>query len=159
MELERFFQLVQNLGTAQVTTILDCGFTHIPPALRGNLQLRSRPPVPPAASKVLDPGQPSSAEGQQVWPPRPKGLLIAATTPQDLAAEAAWPGFHAGVLTYLLTQYLWETMPAARLLVAFNQVVSRRELGLFSCQHPTLEGKESSSTSPPLLPHSLPDSG
>jgi hypothetical protein len=161
MELERFFQLVQNLGTAQVTTILDCGFTHIPPALRGNLQLRSRPPVPPAASKVLDPGQPSSAEGQQVWPPRPKGLLIAATTPQDLAAEAAWPGFHAGVLTYLLTQYLWETMPAARLLVAFNQVVSRRELGLFSCQHPTLEGKEIARRVPPyfLIPSQTAASG
>ncbi|HIK20017.1 MAG TPA: caspase family protein [Synechococcus sp. M44_DOE_062] len=132
MELDSFFRLVEGLGTAQVTTLLDCGFTHVSPSVRGNLQLRSRPPA----------AIPDSSELQRVWPSPPKGLLISATTPQDLAAEAAWPGFYAGVLTYLLTQYLWETTPATRLLVAFNQVASQRELGLFACQRPTLEGKD-----------------
>ncbi|MFS8883636.1 caspase family protein, partial [Synechococcus sp. R55.3] len=132
MELDSFFRLLEGLGTAQITTLLDCGFTYVSPSVRGNLQLRSRPPA-----AISD-----SSEPQRVWPSPPKGLLISATTPQDLAAEAAWPGFYAGVLTYLLTQYLWETTPATRLLVAFNQVVSRRELGLFACQRPTLEGQD-----------------
>ena len=156
MGLERFFQLVQSLGTAQLTTILDCGFTYVAPAVRGNLQLRSRPPKVPKEVASTSPeavalGRLPSGEVQQIWPSPPKGLLIAATAPQDLAAEAAWPGFHAGILTYLLTQYLWEITPATRLLIAFNQVASRRELGLFACQRPILEGKETARRIPPYF--------
>lgn len=156
MGLERFFQLVQSLGTAQLTTVLDCGFTYVAPAVRGNLQLRSRPPKVPKEVASTSPeavalGRLPSGEVQQIWPSPPKGLLIAATTPQDLAAEAAWPGFHAGILTYLLTQYLWETTPATRLLIAFNQVAGQRELGLFACQRPILEGKETARRIPPYF--------
>ncbi|MFS8900363.1 caspase family protein [Synechococcus sp. H60.2] len=147
MELDSFFRLVEGLGTAQITTLLDCGFTHVLPSVRGNLQLRSRPPAGKGAGSAAS----DSSEPQRVWPSPPKGLLIAATTPQDLAAEAAWPGFYAGVLTYLLTQYLWESTPATRLLVAFNQVASRRELGLFACQRPILEGKETARRIPPYF--------
>ncbi|MFS8879014.1 caspase family protein [Synechococcus sp. H55.8] len=147
MELDSFFRLLEGLGTAQITTLLDCGFTHISPSVRGNLQLRSRPPAGKGAGSAAS----DSSELQRVWPSPPKGLLIAATTPQDLAAEAAWPGFYAGVLTYLLTQYLWESTPATRLLVAFNQVASRRELGLFACQRPILEGKETARRIPPYF--------
>ncbi|MFS8923276.1 caspase family protein, partial [Synechococcus sp. B60.1] len=147
MELDSFFRLVEDLGTAQITTLLDCGFTHVLPSVRGNLQLRSRPPAGKGAGSAAS----DSSEPQRVWPSPPKGLLIAATTPQDLAAEAAWPGFYAGVLTYLLTQYLWESTPATRLLVAFNQVASRRELGLFACQRPILEGKETARRIPPYF--------
>ncbi len=153
MGLETFFQLLNGLGTAQLTTLLDCGFTHTSPSVRGNLQLRARP-----VASVKGSGSPSSdqsgggaPEPERVWPTPPKGLLIAATTPQDLAAEASWPGFYAGVLTYLLTQYLWETTPATRLAVAFNQVSSQRELGMFACQRPILEGKETARRIPPYF--------
>ncbi len=157
IDLEQFFQLVQSLGAAQLTTVLDCGFTYVAPAVRGNLQLRSRPPKVPkqvasTSPEAVAPPRPISGEVQQIWPSPPKGLLIAATAPQDLAAEAVWPGFHAGILTYLLTQYLWEITPATRLLIAFNQVASRRELGLFACQRPLLEGKE---TARRILPYFL----
>ncbi len=156
MELDSFFRLLESLGTTQITTLLDCGFTHVSPSVRGNLQLRSRPPKVPkevasTSPEAVAPGRLPSGEVQQIWPSPPKGLLIAATTPQDLAAEAAWPGFHAGILTYLLTQYLWETTPATRLLIAFNQVAGRRELGLFACQRPILEGKETARRIPPYF--------
>ncbi|MEN9201928.1 MAG: caspase family protein [Thermostichus sp. DG_1_6_bins_120] len=147
--LETFFQLLDSLGTVQLTTLLDCGFTYIPPAVRGNLQLRSRPAVVPKGAEFSSAN--AEAEPPRWWPSSPKGLLIAATTPQDLAAEASWPGFYAGVLTYLLTQYLWETLPATRLAVAFNQVSSRRELGMFACQRPTLETKETARRIPPYF--------
>ncbi|MEN9230082.1 MAG: caspase family protein [Thermostichus sp. DG02_5_bins_236] len=143
--LESFFHLLEGLGTAQLTTLLDCGFTHTVPSVRGNWQLRARPVAAVKGSRSPTSDHPSIGsvpEPQRIWPAPPKGLLITATTPQDLAAEASWPGFYAGVLTYLLTQYLWETTPATRLTVAFNQVSSRRELGMFACQRPTLEGKE-----------------
>jgi hypothetical protein len=164
--LETFFQLLDGLGTAQLTTLLDCGFTHTSPAVRGNLQLRSRPAAvvkgtvasssdssDRTSDRTIDGtiSPTSSPEPQRVWPSPPKGLLIAATTPQDLAAEASWPGFYAGVLTYLLTQYLWETLPTTRLAVAFNRVSSQRELGMFACQRPILEGKETARRIPPYF--------
>ncbi|MFQ3612417.1 MAG: caspase family protein [Cyanobacteriota bacterium] len=152
--LEHFFHLLEGLGTAQLTTLLDCGFTHTAPSVRGNWQLRARPvaAVKGSGSSPSDhPSIGSVPELQRVWPAPPKGLLITATTPQDLAAEASWPGFYAGVLTYLLTQYLWETTPATRLAVAFNQVSSRRELGMFACQRPTLENKETARRIPPYF--------
>ncbi|MEN9222634.1 MAG: caspase family protein [Thermostichus sp. BF3_bins_97] len=150
MGLEAFFQRLDGLGTAQLTTLLDCGFTHTPPSLRGNLQLRSRPAVVPKGIPSAS-SETTELEPPRWWPSPPKGLLIAATTPQDLAAEASWPGFYAGVLTYLLTQYLWETLPATRLAVAFNQVSSRRELGMFACQRPALEGKDTARRIPPYF--------
>ncbi|MCF2971771.1 caspase family protein [Synechococcus sp. Nb3U1] len=155
--LESFFHLLEGLGTAQLTTLLDCGFTHTAPSVRGNWQLRARPAAAvkgsgsPASDQSVDQSIGSVPAPQRVWPTPPKGLLITATTPQDLAAEASWPGFYAGVLTYLLTQYLWETTPATRLAVAFNQVSSRRELGMFACQRPTLEGKETARRIPPYF--------
>ncbi|MGQ9838686.1 MAG: caspase family protein [Cyanobacteriota bacterium] len=151
--LESFFQLLEGLGTAQLTTLLDCGFTHTAPSVRGNWQLRARPmaAVQGSGSLFSDHSSGGAPEPWRVWPAPPKGLLIMATTPQDLAAEASWPGFYAGVLTYLLTQYLWETTPATRLAVAFNQVSSRRELGMFACQRPTLEGKETARRIPPYF--------
>lgn len=36
-----------------------------------------------------------------------KGIVLAATAPNQYAIDARWNGFHAGAFTYLLTQYLW----------------------------------------------------
>ncbi|MEN9226009.1 MAG: caspase family protein [Thermostichus sp. HHBFW_bins_43] len=151
MELAAFFQLLDGLGTSHLTTLLDCGFTHTAPSSRGNLQLRSRPAVVPKGIPLANSSDTAEPRPPRWWPSPPKGLLMAATTPQDLAAEARWPGFYAGVLTYLLTQYLWETLPATRLAVAFNQVASRRELGMFACQRLALEGKDTARRIPPYF--------
>ncbi|MEA5553178.1 caspase family protein [Anabaena cylindrica UHCC 0172] len=37
-----------------------------------------------------------------------KGMVLAATNPQQLAREVNINGFRAGIFTYLLTQYLWQ---------------------------------------------------
>lgn len=61
MELDSFFRLLEGLGTAQITTLLDCGFTHISPSVRGNLQLRSRPQ--PGKEQNLPPQTPRNCSG------------------------------------------------------------------------------------------------
>lgn len=112
-------------SSLQVATILDCGFSYVPPSLRGNLRLRSYP-------------TPSPLEKGTFWSDPAKGFLITATTPHDLAAEASWSGFTAGVLTYLLTQYLWEVTPPKHIHTTFLQSTSSRELGTLAYQRPTL---------------------
>jgi metacaspase-1 len=37
-----------------------------------------------------------------------RGIVLAATQPDELAREAQINGFHAGLFTYYLTQYLWQ---------------------------------------------------
>jgi hypothetical protein len=109
----------------QVATILDCGFSYFPPSLRGNLRLRSYPTPDPIKVGTF-------------WSNPPKGLLITATTPHALAAEASWSGFTAGLLTYLLTQYLWEVIPPRQIYTAFLQATSPREFGALADQRPML---------------------
>ncbi|RMH73507.1 MAG: caspase family protein [Cyanobacteria bacterium J007] len=40
-----------------------------------------------------------------------KGVVLAATAPDQLAREAVINGFHAGLFTYILTYYLWREQP------------------------------------------------
>lgn len=47
-----------------------------------------------------------------------KGVVLAATKPQQLAVDAPLNGFHGGMFTYLLTQYLWQENGTAESAIA-----------------------------------------
>ncbi|NJO86507.1 MAG: hypothetical protein HC818_08395, partial [Synechococcaceae cyanobacterium RM1_1_27] len=159
-----------NLSTPQVTSVVDCGFTYIDPALRGGLRLRSRPALfqtaesqpagsqpagsQPAGSQPAGDAIVGAAMASPTFPPLPRGLMLSATTPQDLAAEAVWSGFTAGILSYLLTQYLWESTPAEKLYTAFDQLTTQRELSVLACQKPSLQGSRWRAATPYFLPAS-----
>ncbi len=49
-------------------------------------------------------------------------VLEATKTPQQLAREAQLSGFSAGLFTYALTQYLWETSPATTVQLSLAHV-------------------------------------
>ncbi len=138
LPLKDLFQQIQSLQIPNVTTILDCGFAYGDPPVRGNLRLRSRPSYPLTQELASE----TTATTPLGFPALDQGVLFAATTPRDLAAEALWSGFTAGVLTYLLTQYLWEVTPATRAYTAFSQITNRRELGALACQHPAVAGSQ-----------------
>lgn len=137
LPLPTLVQWIQDLEIPNVTTVLDCGFAYGDPPLRGNLRLRSRPRRSLETLSAFD----SPAATATGFPPVDRGVLFAATTPQELAAESTWSGFSAGVLSYLLTQYLWETTPTTRAFTVFSQIASRRELGVLACQHPAVDGE------------------
>ncbi len=136
LPLRSLFQNLAALSTSQLTVLLDCGFNFVEPRVRGNLHLRSRPTV--ISQEASDQSNPSQSSQ---LPALPQGLLLAATSAQELAAEATWSGFVAGIFTYLLTQYLWEITPATKVLTAFNHVATQRELASLACQQPILQGE------------------
>ncbi|MEO1070134.1 MAG: hypothetical protein AAFW95_13615, partial [Cyanobacteria bacterium J06638_6] len=100
---------LQGLATPNLTTIIDAGSQNTGYLRWGSSRVRSRPIVP-TGYLVSEPPLNLSAP----WP----GLLIRAAEPGGLVLESPWEGFNAGVLTYALTQSLWETQsPTASVLL------------------------------------------
>ncbi|MGF1575883.1 MAG: caspase family protein [Cyanophyceae cyanobacterium] len=150
--LSTWFERI-NLSTPQVTSVVDCGFAYTDPALRGGLRLRSRPALFQATAGSQPAGDAivGAAMASPTFPPLSRGLMLSATMPQDLAAEAVWSGFTAGILSYLLTQYLWESTPAEKLYTAFDQLTTQRELSVLACQKPSLQGSRWRAATPYFL--------
>ncbi len=48
-----------------------------------------------------------------------KGVVLAATNPEQTAADARFNGFAAGAFTYLLTQYLWQQTSTAESAISY----------------------------------------
>ncbi|HEY9602367.1 MAG TPA: caspase family protein [Allocoleopsis sp.] len=110
------FLLMDALKTENVTVVLDS--CHSGGGTRGNFRVRSRD----SGSKlqVID----NELAYQQQWLSKlglnaeqfkeqrrkgvAKGVVIASTQPNQLAADAPFSDFFAGAFTYLLTQYLWQ---------------------------------------------------
>ncbi len=49
-----------------------------------------------------------------------KGVVLAATDPNQLAIDLPWNGFNVGVFTYLLTQYLWQQTSTPENAIAYT---------------------------------------
>ncbi len=146
------FLLMSALPTENVTAVLDS--CHSGGGTRGNMTVRSR-----AGGKKL---QASSAEFeyQEQWLKRlnlskeefvtqrragiAKGVAIAATKRNQLAADAPFSDFFAGAFTYVMTQYLWQQTGSE----AFGNVVpnvARTTTRIsFSRQEPQIEVKPGS---------------
>lgn len=69
--------------------------------------------------------------------------LLAASTPKELAREILFSGFSAGLFTYALTQYLWETVEPKAIRFSLSHLGSTIER-IGSQQQPViLEGQKS----------------
>ena len=120
--VETLAWLLRSLSTDQVTTVLDTSYTSLGRTLQGNLRIRSRPNTP--SGRLEDAEERlqqrlsrntgiSRAQIQAQWRSgQLPGLLLSATRANQIATEAQWNGFSAGLFTYALTQQLWWTTPA-----------------------------------------------
>lgn len=119
---ETLVLLLRSLATDHITTVLDTSHTSADSMIKGNLRVRSYPnPLAEEAS----PGELAFQEqmvvrlnsSQEQWT-KAKILrqlpvvVLTAASPGQVAAEAPWKGFSAGLFTYALTQYLWQATPA-----------------------------------------------
>jgi Caspase domain len=139
---ETLVLLLRSLPTAQVTTILDAGATTLGKTHQGNLKIRSRPNAPSGriseteAALLAKLGQARQARSGQF-----PGLLLSATTPNQVATEAQWNGFSAGLFTYALTQQLWGATLATTQRFIFNQTSGSVRQFAGMEQQPRLEGQ------------------
>ncbi|NJL49277.1 MAG: caspase family protein [Leptolyngbyaceae cyanobacterium SM2_5_2] len=123
---------LQSLATPNLTTVIDAGSQDAGYLRWGNDRVRARPTVPTGAWPNSFSGNPNRfTEAPTPWP----GLLLRAGEP---VLEAQWDGFSAGLLTYALTQVLWQTLPDPNPKVLIQRFDDRVYQGAGPNQPPTL---------------------
>jgi Caspase domain/Domain of unknown function (DUF4384) len=155
------FLLMSALQSEQVTVVLDS--CHSGGGTRGNLRVRS----PEGIDLVRGNGialtaSPEEFEYQTQWLSRlnlspeefihrrregiAKGVVIAATQRDQLAADAPFSDFFAGAFTYLMTQYLWQETGSQTFASAIPNIARSTTQLSFSRQEPLYEVPAGSNT-------------
>jgi hypothetical protein len=161
---DTLFLLLRSLPTDQITTILDTSYFYPGYALQGNLRVRSRPTDTATQidqtehllqEKLLSE---LSLDRTQVRAQRRAGQLpgvvLAAAEAQQIATEAPWNGFHAGLFTYALTQQLWQATSDSTLRTSLSRTAELIGRRVDQKQQPILSGKKNRDR--PLKPYNLP---
>lgn len=163
---ETLLLLLRSLQTDRISTILDTGYV-LPPSpdsiLLGNLRVRARPALDATVLQDSElafqedllsriKGSRSQASVERRSGQFPGVVLAAAGTSLDPALlstwdgkafETRWSGFSSGLLTYALTQFLWEATASSTLQVSFSRAVSQVEHLAGKEQQPSLIGQKS----------------
>ncbi|TAE60563.1 MAG: peptidase C14 [Nostocales cyanobacterium] len=116
-------KLLRSLRTNQVTAVLDTSYQLRKTPQPSGLRFRSRPESQTAKLTVKELEFLNTIQTQN--PPINNLTVLQATaTPEQPAGEMLFSGFSAGLFTYALTQYLWETTPSRTIQVLFSHVSS-----------------------------------
>ncbi|NER52527.1 MAG: DUF4384 domain-containing protein [Symploca sp. SIO1A3] len=148
---ETLVLLLRSLATDHITTVLDTSHTIADSPIKGNLRVRSYP-NPPAEEP--SPGELAFQQQMRVrlksspeqWP-KAKMLrqlpvvVLAAASPGQMATEAPWKGFSAGLFTYALTQHLWQATPVTTIQTSLSRAAGTVKQ-LAGRQQPKLIGQK-----------------
>lgn len=161
---ETLILLLRSLATDRVTTVLDTSHTAAELGLQGTLRVRSCP-NPPAESP-----NPDELAFQEQLLLRLKsdrvqmkkqtslnqlpGVVLTAAGPSEIATEAQWNGFSAGLFTYALTQHLWQAAPATTVQMTLSRTAGTVNQLVGKEQQPRVIGQKSLEV--PLLAYYLP---
>ncbi len=120
---ETLLLLLRSLPTNQVTAILDTSYNHAPKLKPTGLRVRTRPQSSAAILQIEESEFLSQLKNRQLANHHP--LIINATAaPNQQAGEFIFSNGTVGLLTYALTQYLWETTPAKTISVFLSGVAT-----------------------------------
>ncbi|HEY9667676.1 MAG TPA: caspase family protein [Coleofasciculaceae cyanobacterium] len=154
------FLLMHALQTENVTVVLDS--CHSGGGTRGNFRVRS---INNSARLSRDRNSllqtvKAEQEYQQQWLSKlnlspeefkrlrregvAKGVAIASTRRDQLAADAPFDGFSAGAFTYLMTQYLWQQLGSESFIRTIPNVARSTTRISFTGQQPIIEYKPGS---------------
>jgi hypothetical protein len=133
---ETLLLLLRSLPTDRVTAVLDTSYYARSSSQPSGLRFRALSELPTAKLTLKElellknlPAQNLAVNNLMV--------LKATSQPDQQAGEMLFSGFSAGLFTYALTQYLWETTPAKTIQVLLSHVSSSMyKLG--STQQPEL---------------------
>ncbi|HEY9847996.1 MAG TPA: caspase family protein [Leptolyngbyaceae cyanobacterium] len=127
---ETLYLLLRSLSTDKVTAILDTSYTDPGALLWGSLRVRSQSapadaqPISPELDfqKQLRENSPNS--GLFSAKNTNSGVILTAAGPDRSAMEGQLDGFTAGLFTYALTQYLWQSTPPTTIQISLSQAAS-----------------------------------
>ena len=146
------FLLMDALKTENVTVVLDS--CHSGGGTRGNLRIRSRNnSTPPQITNLEQAYQQKWLSELNLSPDAfkqrrrtgvAKGVVLAATKRDQLAADAPFEDFFAGAFTYLMTQYLWQQTGNESFARVMPNVARSTTRLSFTKQEPLIEAKPGS---------------
>ena len=120
---ETLLLLLRSLPTNQVTAILDTSYYHSSELKPTGLRMRTRPELSTATLQIEELEFLSQRKNHKSANNNP--LIINATSElNQQAGEFLFSNWTAGLLTYALTQYLWETIPAKTIPVFLSGVAT-----------------------------------
>ncbi len=128
--------MLQSLATERATAILDTSYYK--PSISQPTGLRSRSWKAPLEGIFLaEEVEFQKQLTKKIAPDKFNVLLASTSNSKDLAKEIILSDFSAGLFTYALTQYLWETTAAKTIQISLSRVGSTM-LSLGSKQEPVL---------------------
>ncbi|MEO1762980.1 MAG: caspase family protein [Cyanobacteria bacterium J06629_18] len=139
--------MLQSLATERATAILDTSYYK--PSISQPAGLRYRCWKAPLEGLFLaEEIEFQKQLTKKIAPDKLNVLLASSSSSKDVAKEIVFSDFSAGLFTYALTQYLWETTAAKKIQVSLSRVGSSM-LSLGSKQEPVLLKK--SNQTPALI--------
>ncbi|WP_052055997.1 caspase family protein [Myxosarcina sp. GI1] len=139
--------LAQSLDTDKLTLVLDTGFgNNDRRILRGNVRLRSKAKIAEQiGSEELAFREQLQIKlaGKGLKPsrrlPSIPGIVLAAASNNQIAAEGQWSGFSAGLFTYALTQSLWQMTPNSKIQTIIGRSAETVERVMGRQQQPIMK--------------------
>jgi Caspase domain len=118
---ETLLLLLRSLPTERVTAVLDTSYDAPSTIQPTGLRIRARQDL----SAQLATAEIEFLKQLKIQNPLGKAVILSATTDsKQVAKEGLFSGFSAGLFTYALTQYLWETTPATTIQFSLSHVDS-----------------------------------
>ncbi|ULB45805.1 caspase family protein [Limnospira fusiformis KN01] len=140
--------LLRSLRTQQVVTILDTSYVYPGYSQQGVLRIRTA--ASPNSRQISDrtiTRQQELLQRRQIDPKELEqrrrgelpGIVLAASTPTQIATETNWSGLRAGLFTYSLTQTLWNATATSDLKESLGRVAGAVERITGPNQQPQLQ--------------------
>lgn len=144
---ETLILLGRSLATDKLTMVLDTSYHATGRAFQGNLRVRSFPNLAERLNleelAFQEQLQRRFKTGLSPWQRSDiplSGTILSAAAKERVATEMALDGFNTGLFTYALTQYLWESEPASRVIVAMTRTAEQMTTALGTQQEPQTIG-------------------
>ncbi|GBE93343.1 caspase family protein [Nostoc cycadae] len=145
---ETLLLLLRSLPTERVTAVLDTSYDTPSTIQPTGWRIRTRQELPTAQLATAEIEFLEQLKTKTLF--SPAVILSATSDPKQVAKEGLFSGFSAGLFTYALTQYLWETTPATTLQFSLSHVDSTM-FKWGSKQQPSLVNGKKALTSESLL--------
>ncbi len=148
---ETLLVLAQSLSTSKYTFVLDTCFNTTPRSQHGSFKIRSISNIAesPSSQELDFLAQLRGNLANKGLKPSKRllslpGVVLSATSKNQIAAERQWGGLSAGLFTQALTQHLWHITPSSKVQVAIARTAETVEQFMGNQQQPTLNNPDKS---------------
>ena len=143
--------LAQSLSTSKCTFVLDTSFSTTPRSKHSILKMRSVTEVAESSSpqELIFLEQLRGDFAAKGLKPTKRllslpGVVLSASSNNQVAAERHWNGFSAGLFTHALTQHLWHLTPSNKVQIALARAAATVEQTMGRQQQPSLNSPDKS---------------